>query len=87
MADKLLGVHGGELVGKHWAERFETRSAEFKIASNRAKDKQRILQEDPEVIGAWFKLVNETKATYSIQNHNVHNSNNTNFQTDSATIN
>jgi hypothetical protein len=43
MADKLLGVRGGELVGKHWAERFVTRSAKLKMAFNRAKDRQRIL--------------------------------------------
>jgi len=61
MADKLLGVRDGEPVGKCWAERFVTRSAELKMAFNRAKDRQRILQEDPEIIGAWFKLVEETK--------------------------
>jgi hypothetical protein len=43
MADKLLGVRGGELAGKHWAERFVTRSAELKMAFNQAKDRQRIL--------------------------------------------
>ena len=34
MADKLLAVRGGEPVGKHWAERFVTRSAELKMAFN-----------------------------------------------------
>jgi hypothetical protein len=29
MADKLLAVRGGEPVGKYWAERFVTRSAEL----------------------------------------------------------
>jgi hypothetical protein len=43
MADKLLGVRGGQPVGKCWAERFVTRSAELKMAFNRAKDRQRIL--------------------------------------------
>jgi hypothetical protein len=52
IADKLLAARGGEPVGKHWAERFVTRSAELKMAFNRAKDRQRILQEDPEIIGA-----------------------------------
>jgi hypothetical protein len=66
MADKLLGVHGGEPVGKHRAERFVLRSAELKMAFDQAKDRQRILQEDPEVIGAWFKLVEDTKAKYGI---------------------
>jgi hypothetical protein len=44
MADKLLGVRGGEPVGKHWAERFVMRSDKLDMAFSRAKDRQRILQ-------------------------------------------
>jgi hypothetical protein len=55
-------MRGGEPVGKNWPERFVTRSDELRMAFNRAKDRQRILQEDPEVIGAWFMLVADTKA-------------------------
>jgi hypothetical protein len=62
MADTLLGVRSDEPVGKHWAERFVTRSDELKMAFNRAKDHQRILQEDPEIIGARLKLVEDTSA-------------------------
>lgn len=80
MADKLLAVRGGEPVGKHWAKRFVTRSAELKMAFNRAKDRQRILQEDPAVIGAWFKLVEETKAKYGVHDNDVHNFDETGFQ-------
>jgi hypothetical protein len=43
MADKLLGVRGGEPVGKHWTERFVTHSDQVKIAFRQAKDRQRIL--------------------------------------------
>jgi len=80
MADKLLGIRGGELVGKCWAERFVTRSDKLKMAFNRAKDRQRILQEDPEVIGAWFKLVADTKVKYGIHDNDVHNFDETGFQ-------
>jgi hypothetical protein len=80
MADKLLGVRGGELAGKHWAERFVTRSAELKMAFNRAKDRQRILQEDLEIISAWFTLVEDTKAKYGVHNDDVHNFDETSFQ-------
>ena len=80
MADKLLGVRGGEPVGKHWAERFVTRSDELKMAFNRAKDRQRILQEDPEIISAWFKLVEDTKAKYGVLDDDVHNFDETGFQ-------
>jgi hypothetical protein len=50
------------------------------MAFNRAKDRQRILQEDPEVIGAWFKLVSETKAKYGVHEDDVHNFDETGFQ-------
>ena len=80
MADKLLAARGGQPVGKRWAERLVTRSDELKMAFNRAKDRQRILQEDPEVIGAWFKLVSETRAKYGIHEDDVHNFDETGFQ-------
>jgi hypothetical protein len=79
MADKLLGVRGGRPVGKRWAERFVTRSEELKMAFNRAKDRQRILQEDPAVIGAWFTLVEDTKAKYGVHDDDVHNFDETGF--------
>jgi hypothetical protein len=37
MADKLLAVRGGEPVGKCWAERFVTHSAELKQAQRDAQ--------------------------------------------------
>ena len=80
MADKVLGVRGGEPVGKHWVEKFVTRSDKLKMAFNRAKDRQRILQEDPEIIGAWFKLVEDTKAKYGVHDDDVHNFDKTGFQ-------
>jgi hypothetical protein len=39
ITDKVLGTRGGEPVGKHWAERFVTRSDKLKMAFNRAKDR------------------------------------------------
>jgi hypothetical protein len=80
MADKLLGVRDGEPVGKHWADRFVTRSDELKMAFNRAKDRQRILQEDPEIISAWFQLVEDSKAKYGVHDDDVHNFKETGFQ-------
>jgi hypothetical protein len=50
------------------------------MAFNRAKDRQRILQEDPALISAWFKLVEETKAKYSVLDDDVHNFDETGFQ-------
>jgi hypothetical protein len=50
------------------------------MAFNRAKDRQRILQEDPAVISAWFKLVEETKAKFGVHDDDVHNFDETGFQ-------
>jgi hypothetical protein len=50
------------------------------MAFNRAKDRQRILQEDPEVINAWFKLVRETIDKYGVQDEDIHNFDETGFQ-------
>jgi hypothetical protein len=80
MADKLLAARGSEPVGKCWAEQFVTRSDELEMAFNRAKNRQRIQQEDPELISAWFKLVEDTKAKYGIHNSHVHNFDKTGFQ-------
>ena len=80
MADKLLAARGGELVGKKWVDRFITRSDKLKMAFNRVKDRQRILQEDPEIIGAWFKLVEETKVKYGVSDDDIHNFDETGFQ-------
>jgi hypothetical protein len=41
--------------------------------------RQRILQEDLEIISAWFTLVEDTKAKYSVYNNNMHNFNKTSF--------
>jgi hypothetical protein len=49
------------------------------MAFNEAKDRQRILQEDLETISAWFKLVEDTKAKYSVCNNDVYNFNKTGF--------
>ena len=66
MVNKLLGARGRELVGKCWVERFVTRLDKLKMAFNRVKDRQRIQQEDLEVISAQFKLIKETKDKYSV---------------------
>ncbi|KAL5375218.1 hypothetical protein PMIN02_013148 [Paraphaeosphaeria minitans] len=80
MADKLLAARGGKPVGKNWPERFVTRSTELKMAFSRAKDRQRILQEDPELIGTWFKLFTDTIVKYGVRNEDIHNFDETGFQ-------
>jgi hypothetical protein len=50
------------------------------MAFNRTKDRQRIMQEDPDVISAWFKLIEDTKAKYGVHDDDVHNFDETGFQ-------
>ena len=49
------------------------------MAFNRAKDRQWILQEDPEKISAWFTLVEDTKAKYGVYDDDVHSFDKTSF--------
>ena len=80
IADQLLAARGGTPIGKNWPQRFVARTEELKMAFNRAKDRQRILQEDPEVVRTWFKLVQDTITQYGVHLDNVHNFNKTSFQ-------
>ena len=80
MANKLLGMRSSKPIGKYQAKYFVTRLDVLKIAFNQAKDRQRILQEDPKVINMQFKLVKETKAKYSVYDDDIHNFNKTGFQ-------
>jgi hypothetical protein len=75
MADRLLAARGGEPVGKNWPKRLVARTPSLKMMFARAKDRQRQKQEDPEVVGAWFKLVGATKAKYGVVDKDVYNFN------------
>ena len=46
---------------------------------NRVYDFQRVIYEDPEFIGAWFKLVGNIRVKYSIEDNNLYNFNETGF--------
>ena len=70
---------GRKLVGKYQAKRFILYSNKLKMTFNQAKDYQRIKQEDSVIISTQFKLIEETKAKYSIYNNNMHNFNKTGF--------
>jgi hypothetical protein len=50
------------------------------MAFNRAKDRQRMLQEDPGILSGWFKLVEDTKSKYGVHDNDVHNFDETGFQ-------
>jgi hypothetical protein len=66
-------------VGKLWAHRFIQRRPELKTRFNRVYDFQRALCEDPERIGAWFRLVENMRAKYSVVDSDFYNFDETGF--------
>ena len=81
MANYILDSRGGKRVGKLWAHRFVQRRPELKTRFNRVYDFQRALCEDPELIGAWFRLVENMRAKYSILDYDFYNFDETGFMT------
>ena len=79
MANYLLEAHGAKCVGKCWVQRFVARQPELKTCFNRVYDFQRALCKDPKVLGAWFRLVENIRAKYSILDYNFYNFNKTGF--------
>lgn len=79
MANYILESRGGRRVGKLWAHRFVQRQPVLKTRFNRVYDFQRALCEDPELIGAWFRLVESMRAKYGIQDCDFYNFDETGF--------
>jgi hypothetical protein len=50
------------------------------MAFNRAKDRQRMLQEDLGILSGWFKLVEDTKSKYGVHDNDIQNFDETGFQ-------
>ena len=80
MADRLLGERGSSLVSINWPTTFVNRTPGIKTHINRPYDRQRALCKDLEIIGAWFKLVENTKAKYGITDIDSYNFDETGFQ-------
>jgi RecB family endonuclease NucS len=79
MANSLLEIRNRKPVGKKWAANFVKRRPELKVKFNRKYDYSRALCEDPEVIQGWFRLVQNTKAKYGIQDEDTYNFDETGF--------
>ena len=80
MANRLLTTRDAGRVGVNWARTFVKRHPELTTRFNRKYDYQRALCEDPEVIGRWFTLVQNTIAKYGIQEADIYNFDETGFQ-------
>jgi RecB family endonuclease NucS len=79
MANSLLTIRHQKVVGKNWAANFVKRRPELKVKFDRKQDYTRALCEDPEVIQGWFRLVQNTKAKYGIQDEDTYNFDETGF--------
>jgi hypothetical protein len=79
MANYILESRGGKRVGKLWAHRFVQRQPDLKTRFNRVYDFQRALCEDPELIGAWFRLVANIRAKYGVLDCDFYNFDETGF--------
>jgi hypothetical protein len=71
---------GQTTLGQRWVYRFINRHPEIKSRYSRKYDYQRAKCEDPEVIQAWFRLVQNTVAKYGILVEDIYNFDETGFQ-------
>ena len=67
-------------LGQKWVYRFIKRHPQLKTRYNRKYDYQRAKCEDPEIIQAWFLLVQNTIAKYGIVDGDIYNFDKTGFQ-------
>jgi hypothetical protein len=66
-------------IGKNWPRNFINRRPSLKSRYTRKHDYKRAQCEDPEVIGAWFRLVFNTIAKYGILPDDIYNFDETGF--------
>ena len=79
IANSLLAARSAGQVGVYWPRNFVKRTDSLKTRFNQPYNRQRALCEDLVLIKSWFKLVEQTKAKYSICNNDVYNFNKAGF--------
>ena len=79
MANLLLTERNAGRVGSRWASNFIKRQPQLTTRFNRKYDYQRAKCEDSTIIGAWFKLVENTIAKYGIGASDIYNFDETGF--------
>ena len=84
MANTLLAARGqnppSQPVGQNWPERWIKAQPELQTKWNRKFHSQRARCEDPVMIDAWFKRVEETRLMYGILDEDTYNFDETGFQ-------
>ena len=83
MADTLLAARGQDPppqpVGKNWVSRFINTQPELQTKWNRKFHWQRAKCEDPDIIRAWFQLVDKTRQAYGVLEEDSYNFDETGF--------
>ena len=79
IANYILESGRTQRVRKLWAYRFVQRRPKLKTRFNRVYDFQKALCEDPELISAWFRLVQNMRAKYRILDCDFYNFDETGF--------
>ena len=79
MAHRLLTDRDAPPVGPRWASNFVKRHKEISTRFTRRYDYQRAQCEDPDMINAWFQLVQGTIAKYGIEDSDIYNFDETGF--------
>jgi hypothetical protein len=72
-------IHLPPPVGKKWVSRFIQSQSELQTKWSRRFNSQRAHYEDPTVIAAWFKLVEETRQSYGVLDQDIYNFDETGF--------
>ena len=73
MANLLLATRGTDTVGPNWVTRYIKRTPAIQSRFSRRYDYRRAEQEDPRVIRAWFRLVEETISRHGILPDDIYN--------------
>jgi hypothetical protein len=75
----MRAARGAKPVSPQWASNFVKREPGLKSRITLQRGRQRVLCSDPEVIRPWFKLVQNVKAKYGIQDEDIYNFDETGF--------
>jgi hypothetical protein len=73
MADLLLAECDMSPVGKNWTSNFIHHCTELKTKFSCKYNFKRVQYKNPEIIGGWFRLVQNTIAKYRITEEDIYN--------------
>jgi hypothetical protein len=79
MANILLAATGDDVVGKCWVTNFIKRTPAIQTRFSRRYNYARAQQEDPSILRAWFKRLEETICQYGILQDDIYNFDETGF--------